>query len=82
MLHPDSDAAVRVHTSDGGVLNRDQSFEIPQAREVQPFDRTEDKQISRPRRKIEMMEMDAKGPQCIQTLRGSGYVIVSDLNLL
>ena len=43
-----------------------------------PFDRTIDVQISRLRRKL---EADASGGQLIKTVRGSGYMIVSNVGV-
>jgi two-component system OmpR family response regulator len=54
------------------ILNRDQLLDLTRGREAGPFDRSIDVQISRLRRKI---EVDAKVPAIIKTVRGGGYVL-------
>jgi len=53
------------------VLNRDQLLDLARGRSAIPFDRSIDVQVSRLRRKI---EVDAKAPQIISTVRGGGYM--------
>jgi len=55
----------------GRVLSRDQLLDLTRGREVVPFDRSVDSQISRLRRKI---ESDPSRPALIKTVRGGGYV--------
>ncbi len=58
------------------VMNRDQLLDLTRGREAQPFDRSVDVQLSRLRRKI---EADPKDPDLIKTIRGGGYILVSDV---
>jgi DNA-binding response OmpR family regulator len=55
----------------GRVLNRDQILEGAHDRSWDPFDRSIDIRISRIRRKI---EVNAKKPLVIRTVRGIGYI--------
>jgi len=55
------------------VLSRDQLLTLTRNREWEPFDRSIDIRIARLRRKI---EADPEHPQCIRTVRGSGYMFV------
>ena len=55
----------------GRVLNRDQILEGAHDRSWEPFDRSIDIRISRIRRKI---EVNAKKPLVIRTVRGIGYI--------
>ncbi|MFN3745554.1 MAG: response regulator [Hyphomicrobiaceae bacterium] len=55
----------------GRVLNRDQILEGAHDRTWDPFDRSIDIRISRIRRKI---EVNAKKPVVIRTVRGIGYI--------
>jgi two-component system OmpR family response regulator len=55
----------------GRVLSRDQLLDLTRGREVVPFDRSIDSQISRLRRKI---ESDPSRPALIKTVRSGGYV--------
>lgn len=59
------------------ILNRDQLLDLTRGREAGPFDRSIDVQISRLRRKI---EVDAKNPTVIKTVRGGGYVLSCEVN--
>ena len=52
------------------VLSRDQLLDMTRGRESSPFDRTIDVQVARLRKKI---EVDAKNPTIILTVRGGGY---------
>ncbi|MDE2790239.1 MAG: response regulator [Paracoccaceae bacterium] len=54
----------------GMVLSRDQLLDLTRGRSAAPFDRAVDNQVSRLRRKI---ERDAKNPELIATVWGSGY---------
>ena len=56
------------------VLSRDQLLDLARGREAQPFDRAIDVQVSRLRRKI---EVDAKEPTLIKTVRGGGYMFTA-----
>jgi two-component system, OmpR family, response regulator len=53
------------------TLSRDQLLDLTRGRDAAPFDRSIDIQVSRLRRKI---ELDAKAPEIIKTVRSSGYV--------
>jgi len=60
----------------GRVLSRDQLLDLTRGRDAVPFDRSVDVQISRLRRKL---EVDAKEPQIIKTVRGGGYVFACEV---
>ena len=61
------------------VLSREALMQFAKARNSgDPFDRTIDVQISRLRRKLEAV---ANGGQLIKTVRGSGYMFVSDIRV-
>ena len=61
------------------VLSREALMQFAKARNSgDPFDRTIDVQISRLRRKL---EADASGGQLIKTVRGSGYMFVSNVGV-
>jgi two-component system OmpR family response regulator len=53
------------------TLTRDQLLDLTRGRDATPFDRSIDIQVSRLRRKI---ELDAKAPSIIKTVRSSGYL--------
>ena len=57
----------------GRVLSRDFLLEHTRGREAGPFDRTIDVQVGRLRKKL---EVDAKTPQLIKSVRGAGYILV------
>ena len=57
------------------VLNRDQLLNLAHNRDWDPYDRSIDIRIARLRRKI---EQDPSKPRVIKTIRGAGYVFVSD----
>ncbi len=59
------------------VLSRNQLLELTHGREAGPYDRTIDVQIGRLRKKI---EIDAKKPLIIKTIRGGGYQLCSQVN--
>ncbi len=61
------------------VLNRDQLLDITRGRFAGPFDRAIDMQVGRLRRKI---EADPGNPTLIKTVRGGGYVLASQVELL
>ena len=57
------------------VLTRDRLLDLTSHRELEPFDRSIDVRITRVRRKI---ETDAARPQIIKTVRGTGYMFVTE----
>jgi two-component system, OmpR family, response regulator len=57
------------------VLSRDQLLTMTSNREWEPFDRAIDIRIARLRRKI---EPDPENPAIIRTVRGAGYMFVSN----
>jgi two-component system phosphate regulon response regulator OmpR len=59
----------------GQVLSRDRLLDLAHNKDWEPFDRSIDIRIARLRRKI---EDDAAKPQIIKTVRGAGYIFVSD----
>ena len=56
------------------VLNRDQLLSLSHNRDWDPFDRSIDIRITRLRRKI---EVEPSRPQIIKTVRGAGYIFVT-----
>ena len=58
------------------VLDRDRLLDLVQGREAHLFDRAVDNQVSRLRRKI---EVDSRNPVLIQTVRGGGYSLATDV---
>ena len=58
------------------VLDRDRLLDLVQGREAHMFDRAVDNQVSRLRRKI---ELDSRNPVLIQTVRGGGYSLATDV---
>lgn len=56
------------------VLNRDQLLNMAHNKDWDPFDRSIDIRIARLRRKI---EPDPAKPQIIKTVRGAGYIFIS-----
>lgn len=58
------------------VLSREQLLDMARGREVQPFDRSIDVQVSRLRRKI---ETDPADPVLIKTVRGGGYIFTPEV---
>lgn len=60
----------------GRVLNRDQLLDLTRGRAAGPFDRSVDTLISRIRQKI---EVDAKDPELIKTVRLGGYVFTPEV---
>ena len=58
------------------VLSRDQLLDLTQGRSAKLFDRSIDNQVSRLRKKL---EVDAKQPQIIKTVRGGGYLFVANI---
>ena len=60
----------------GRVLSRDFLLEQTRGRDAGPFDRTIDVQIGRLRKK---MEADPERPELIKSVRGAGYVLVSEV---
>jgi two-component system, OmpR family, response regulator len=61
------------------VLSRDQLLDLTSGREAHVFDRTIDNQVSRLRRKI---EPDPARPTILTTVRGGGYSLSCDVELL
>jgi DNA-binding response OmpR family regulator len=57
------------------VLSRDQLLNLTRNREWEPFDRSIDIRIARLRRKI---ESDPAHPSAIRTVRGAGYMFVTE----
>ena len=57
------------------LLSRDLSIELSKGRDADVFDRSIDISISRLRQKI---EDDPKNPRFLKTIRGKGYIFVSD----
>ena len=58
------------------LLSRDQLLDLTRGRAAVPFDRAIDVQISRLRGKI---EVDAKNPAIIKTVRGAGYIFATEV---
>lgn len=58
------------------VLSRDALLDTAADRKWQPYDRAIDVLIGRLRRKI---EIDARSPQLIKTVRGTGYIFTGDV---
>lgn len=56
------------------VLNRDQLMDLCRGRELFPFDRSIDVQVSRLRQRL---GDDAKEPKLIKTIRGEGYMLAA-----
>jgi len=61
------------------VLSRDQLLDLTSGREAHVFDRTIDNQVSRLRRKI---EADPARPTILTTVRGGGYSLSCDVEVL
>ncbi len=61
------------------VLSRDQLLDLTTGREAHLFDRTIDNQVSRLRRKI---ERDPSAPEILTTVRGGGYCLSCDVEVL
>lgn len=61
------------------VLSRDQLLDLTRNRPAGPYDRSIDIQISRLRHKI---EEDHKNPQIIKTVRGGGYVLSTEVEMV
>ena len=58
------------------ILSRDELLDITKNRNILPFDRSIDVQISRLRHKA---EDDPKKPQLIKTVRGGGYLFTANV---
>ena len=56
------------------ILSRDQLLDYSYGREIEPYDRTIDMQVSRLRRRL---GEDPKTPELIKTVRGVGYVLAA-----
>jgi two-component system OmpR family response regulator len=61
------------------VLSRDHLLDLTRNRPAGPYDRSIDIQISRLRHKI---EEDHKSPQIIKTVRGGGYVLSTEVEMV
>jgi DNA-binding response OmpR family regulator len=59
------------------VLDRDQLLSLSHNRDWDPFDRSIDIRITRLRRKI---EGEPSKPQIIETVRGAGYIFVTQVS--
>jgi len=57
------------------VLSREQLLDLAHGRDAEPFDRAIDIRVTRLRRKI---ESDPDKPKFIQTVRGAGYMFVTE----
>lgn len=68
-------ALLRVFLSfPNSILSRDQLLDYSYGREIEPYDRTIDMQVSRLRRRL---GEDPKTPELIKTVRGVGYVLAA-----
>lgn len=63
----------------GEVLSRDELSTQIRGRETTPFDRSIDVQVSRLRQRL---GDDGKSPQIIKTVRGAGYILTSQVEML
>ncbi len=63
----------------GEIISRESLFQRLKGRELSPYDRSIDVQISRLRHKL---DDDGKSPQLIKTVRGQGYVLTTDVEVL
>lgn len=61
------------------VLSRDELLDLTRRRKATPFDRSIDVQVGRLRRKI---EVDSDRPAIIKTVRGAGYVFVTEIKYI
>ncbi len=61
------------------VLSRDQLLDLTHNRPAGPYDRSVDIQISRLRHKI---ETNHKKPEIIKTVRGGGYVLATEVEIV
>ncbi len=61
------------------VLSRDYLLDMTQGREAGPLDRSIDVLVSRLRSRL---EDDARSPQMLKTVRGEGYVLAADVEVL
>ena len=60
----------------GETLTREQLMEQTRGRDLAPFDRSLDVQISRLRQRL---NDDGKNPKLIKTVRGNGYVLSTEV---
>lgn len=60
----------------GEIISREALFQRLKGRELSPFDRSIDVQISRLRHKL---DDNGKTPQLIKTVRGQGYVLTAEV---
>lgn len=63
----------------GEILSREDLFQRLKGRELSPYDRSIDVQISRLRHKL---DDNGKSPQLIKTVRGQGYLLTTDVEHL
>lgn len=61
----------------GEIISRESLFQRLKGRELSPFDRSLDVQISRLRQKL---DDNGKSPQLIKTVRGQGYVLTTEVS--
>lgn len=66
-------------TNPGEILSREDLFQRLKGRELSPYDRSIDVQISRLRFKL---DDNGKSPQLIKTVRGQGYLLTCDVEHL
>jgi two-component system OmpR family response regulator len=59
------------------ILTRELLLDLTQGKDTEPFDRSIDVQISRLRHRL---GDDAKEPAIIKTVRGEGYILVTEVN--
>lgn len=60
----------------GEIISRESLFQRLKGRELSPYDRSIDVQISRLRHKL---NDDGRSPQLIRTVRGQGYILTTDV---
>ncbi len=60
----------------GEIISREVLFQRLKGRELSPYDRSIDVQISRLRHKL---DDDGKSPQLIKTVRGQGYILTTSV---
>lgn len=63
----------------GEIISRESLFQRLKGRELSPYDRCIDVQISRLRHKL---DDDGKSPQLIKTVRGQGYLLSTNVEYL
>jgi len=63
----------------GQVINREALFKQIKGRDLNPYDRSIDVQISRLRQKL---ELGSEHNQLIKTVRGQGYILIADVEYI